>query len=294
MSGLFFISIRRLRAPLVFIIVVFAVSTAGLALIPGVDAEGDPWRPTLFEAFYFVTYTATTIGFTAIVVLGRPGEIVRPYLISVREKVSFSSQLAAWFLERVFDTLLILSIFGVALVLYTGDTRHAGAGLTWVLRTGGSIAWAIRKGSPQLKTALGGFVKTHGDNTVFGRVTLQRYLQSTKYVKTATGEAEMRKFRAVVEIFRKYGRQYGMDWMLMAGFLEGKWRLVILLVLMIAATIFVFKFKERLAILGEFVLFLKERKLWWMTPIIIVFLLLSVLIIATEKSAILAFTYAIF
>jgi Trk K+ transport system NAD-binding subunit len=63
MSGLFFISIRRLRAPLVFIVVVFAVSTAGLALIPGVDGNGEPWRPSLFDAFYFVTYTATTIGF---------------------------------------------------------------------------------------------------------------------------------------------------------------------------------------------------------------------------------------
>lgn len=63
MGGLFFISIRRLRAPLVLIIVVFAISIAGLALIPGTDAEGRPWRPTLFEAFYFVTYTATTIGF---------------------------------------------------------------------------------------------------------------------------------------------------------------------------------------------------------------------------------------
>jgi voltage-gated potassium channel Kch len=63
MSGLFFISIRRLRAPLVFLIVVLAVSTAGLALIPGVDASGAPWRLSLFDAFYFVTYTATTIGF---------------------------------------------------------------------------------------------------------------------------------------------------------------------------------------------------------------------------------------
>ena len=63
MGGLFFISIRRLRAPLVLLIVVFAISTAGLALIPGVDGHGLPWRPTLFEAFYFVTYTATTIGF---------------------------------------------------------------------------------------------------------------------------------------------------------------------------------------------------------------------------------------
>jgi membrane-bound lytic murein transglycosylase MltF len=84
------------------------------------------------------------------------------------------------------------------------------------VRTGGDIAWAIRKGSPKLKTALNEFVKTHGGQTVFGRVTLQRYLESTKYVKSATAEVEMRKFRAVVQIFRKYGSQYGMDWMLMA------------------------------------------------------------------------------
>lgn len=85
-----------------------------------------------------------------------------------------------------------------------------------------------------------------------------------------------------------------MDSLLMAAVIDGKWRLAILLVLMVALSVFVYKFRERFAILGEFIIFLKERKLWWMTPIIIVFLLLSVLIIATEKSAILAFTYAIF
>jgi membrane-bound lytic murein transglycosylase MltF len=84
------------------------------------------------------------------------------------------------------------------------------------VRTGGDIAWAIRKDSPKLKSALNEFVKTHGEKTVFGRVTLQRYLESMKYVKSATAEAEMRKFRALIEIFRKYGQQYGMDWMLMA------------------------------------------------------------------------------
>jgi membrane-bound lytic murein transglycosylase MltF len=84
------------------------------------------------------------------------------------------------------------------------------------VRTGGEIGWAVRKGSPQLKAALNEFVKTHGDKTVFGRVTLQRYLENTKYVKSATAETEMRKFRALMELFRKYGSQYGMDWMLMA------------------------------------------------------------------------------
>jgi Trk K+ transport system NAD-binding subunit len=62
-QSVFFITIRRLRAPLILIILIFALSTIGLALIPGVDAEGKPWRMTVFEAFYFVTYTATTIGF---------------------------------------------------------------------------------------------------------------------------------------------------------------------------------------------------------------------------------------
>src|SRR4030095_12769699 len=42
------------------------------------------------------------------------------------------------------------------------------------------------------------------------------YLENTKHVTSATAEAEMRKFRAVVQVFRKYGDQYGMDWMLMA------------------------------------------------------------------------------
>jgi hypothetical protein len=46
-----FIALRRLRAPLILIVLVFALSTLGLVLIPGVDAEGRPWRMTLFEAF---------------------------------------------------------------------------------------------------------------------------------------------------------------------------------------------------------------------------------------------------
>jgi membrane-bound lytic murein transglycosylase MltF len=96
--------------------------------------------------------------------------------------------------------------------IFTSLTLHPEL----AVRTGGDIAWAIRKGSPKLKAALNEFVTTHHENTTFGRLTLQRYLESTKYVKSATAEAEMRKFQAVVEIFRKYGSQYEMDWLLMA------------------------------------------------------------------------------
>ncbi|RIK99258.1 MAG: potassium transporter TrkA [Burkholderiales bacterium] len=56
--------LRRLRVPLLLVTVVFAVSVAGFTLVPGADADGRPSAPlSLFHAFYFVTYTATTIGF---------------------------------------------------------------------------------------------------------------------------------------------------------------------------------------------------------------------------------------
>ena len=58
-----FLVLRRMRAPLVFIISVFAISVIGLAIIPGAEVNGRNTRLSVFEAFYFITYTATTIGF---------------------------------------------------------------------------------------------------------------------------------------------------------------------------------------------------------------------------------------
>jgi membrane-bound lytic murein transglycosylase MltF len=84
------------------------------------------------------------------------------------------------------------------------------------VRTGGDIAWAIRKDSPELKAELDDFVRTHGEKSTFGRIVLQRYLRDTRYVRDAASEAEMRKFRRLIGLFRKYGDRYGMDWMLMA------------------------------------------------------------------------------
>jgi voltage-gated potassium channel len=58
-----FLVLRRMRIPLIVLIVIFAVSVLGLSLIPGQDAQGRPDRMGLFESFYFISYTATTIGF---------------------------------------------------------------------------------------------------------------------------------------------------------------------------------------------------------------------------------------
>lgn len=58
----------------------------------------------------------TIVGFTALALLGRPGELLRPFLIAKRVDVSVTSQLAVWWVERIFDTactglLLAIAIF---------------------------------------------------------------------------------------------------------------------------------------------------------------------------------------
>ncbi len=45
------------------LIVTFSISILGMVLIPGMDSEGNPYHLTFFDAFYFVSYMATTIGF---------------------------------------------------------------------------------------------------------------------------------------------------------------------------------------------------------------------------------------
>ena len=57
------IVLKRLRTPFLVIIVTFAISILGLVLIPGTDPQGNPYQMTFFDAFYFVTYMASTIGF---------------------------------------------------------------------------------------------------------------------------------------------------------------------------------------------------------------------------------------
>ena len=82
------------------------------------------------------------------------------------------------------------------------------------LRTGGNIAVAMRKNSPQLMAAANGWIKRNGPKTMFGNTMLNKYLVSTKFVKNATADADFARFKGMVELFKKYGNKYGVDWLL--------------------------------------------------------------------------------
>ena len=85
MSDILFLILRRLRAPLITVIVVYAISVGGLALIPGVTPEGERVPMSIFHAFYFMSFTATTIGF---------GEIPYPFTDAQRLWVTFAIYLS--------------------------------------------------------------------------------------------------------------------------------------------------------------------------------------------------------
>jgi uncharacterized protein (TIRG00374 family) len=83
--------------------------------------------------------SATIIGYSAVTALGRAAEMVRPYLIANREDVPFSSQVAAWVVERIYDVLIALAVFGFALSQVNGSGVYLGVALSWALRVGGLV-----------------------------------------------------------------------------------------------------------------------------------------------------------
>jgi membrane-bound lytic murein transglycosylase MltF len=84
------------------------------------------------------------------------------------------------------------------------------------VRSGGVLAVAIRKNSPKLAAELNTFVGKNGLDSAMGAVLSKKYLQSTKFVKNATSEAERRKFLALMDLFRRYGDKYRFDYLMMA------------------------------------------------------------------------------
>ena len=115
-----------------------------------------PTRPTALIPSQF-------IGFTAVAILGRLGEFVRPYLIARRVQISFTSQIATYAVERVFDLLAAATIIAVTLSVgksvsalpHSQDFRHVGYLAMLGAMLLGALAVAARFAGPGLAKILG-------------------------------------------------------------------------------------------------------------------------------------------
>ncbi|MEA2050688.1 MAG: NAD-binding protein [Campylobacterota bacterium] len=84
------IILQRMRLPFTVIVIAYAISMTGLIIIPGIDDQGNIYHMSIFDAFYFVSYTATTIGF---------GEIPFPFTYAQKMWISASIYITVlgWF-----------------------------------------------------------------------------------------------------------------------------------------------------------------------------------------------------
>jgi membrane-bound lytic murein transglycosylase MltF len=96
--------------------------------------------------------------------------------------------------------------------VFTGIAVHKDV----AVRTGGRLAIAFRKENPKLREAANKWIRKHGKGDAFRNTVEKRYLQNVKYVKNAAADAEQKKLQAVGELFKKYGAQYKVDYLLMA------------------------------------------------------------------------------
>jgi voltage-gated potassium channel len=62
MNDIVWLTMRRMRTPLILLILVYSLSVFGMVMIPGQDALGNPVAVGYLDAVYFIAVLATTIG----------------------------------------------------------------------------------------------------------------------------------------------------------------------------------------------------------------------------------------
>ncbi|MFN0112342.1 MAG: lysylphosphatidylglycerol synthase transmembrane domain-containing protein [Blastocatellia bacterium] len=60
---------------------------------------------------------ATAVGFGGLFVIGRAAEIIRPTVLSIREKLQPSATFATILIERIYDTITVVTLFSICLLV---------------------------------------------------------------------------------------------------------------------------------------------------------------------------------
>ena len=84
------------------------------------------------------------------------------------------------------------------------------------IKSGGSIAWALRKDSPLLAERLEAFLRKYGRGSLFGNDTYNRYLANAARARCAKSANVSENIEQLISLFTKYGEQYSIDWLRLA------------------------------------------------------------------------------
>jgi uncharacterized protein (TIRG00374 family) len=134
------------------------------------------FQKNLGHAKFWEIYPSTLAGFSAVFLLGRAGEPIRPLLLAKRAKHPVADIFGIWVLERLFDVASMAVIAAMALLVFkasahTGDAANTiasaarTAGTLLALGVGGAIALLVYlrlHGTLLLESRLEGWVASSG------------------------------------------------------------------------------------------------------------------------------------
>ena len=121
----------------------------------------------------------------------------------------------------------LLEMLNASLIDYSFVDEHIGQAWAPVFRhvrlhpevslaSGQQIAWAIRRGAPELKQQVDAFLDTRREGTLTGNTVLQRYLENSRWVHNAISRQELARFNRTIAYFRKYAARYSFDPLMLA------------------------------------------------------------------------------
>ncbi len=84
------------------------------------------------------------------------------------------------------------------------------------IRTNANIGWAMRKDSPQLKSAINQYAKKIKQGSFLGNVIYNKYLDNTKWLKNALNPDTVKQFNHLAVLFEQYAEEYDFDWLMIS------------------------------------------------------------------------------
>jgi membrane-bound lytic murein transglycosylase MltF len=85
-----------------------------------------------------------------------------------------------------------------------------------VVNSGSRIAWALRKGSPELMRSISAFSAKVKKGSLLGNVLIERYLGDAEWLENALASEDRERYEETIEIIQRYAARYDFDWLIIA------------------------------------------------------------------------------
>jgi uncharacterized protein (TIRG00374 family) len=144
------------------------------------------FQGNLGPSHFWPIYLMTLAGFSAVFLLGRAGEPIRPVLLARKEKLPVADMFGIYVLERIFDLASMAVIAAIGLLLFKSHARvgEQAATLQAAAKTGGAVFSAAvlvaigflvylrLHGTALLEKNLKGWHAAHGWRAMVARILL--------------------------------------------------------------------------------------------------------------------------